>query len=189
MDLACAVLLGFCYQQTSFNSFRGGGKSRRKNLKEQYPRRQMPKEIGYRIGEYIKNEDIAYTQASEQAIGARPMPKCAENDFIRACSVGVHKLKYVLEKCPADVNILQNPHLDDTQFIHPGDITDPTEARIMRVRQECILSAAKAGRLDVLQFLNKLPGFHFMQHWRVLMHTEPKEIVALDQEMLMKIRN
>lgn len=188
MDIACGVLLGMCYRQISFNSFRGGAPGR-KNLKELRHRRRMPKDIGHRIGEYIENEDVAYTKASEQAIGARPMPKCTGRDFIEACSVGLQKLKYVLDKCPPNANILQNPHVDETRFIPPGGITDPTEAGIMRIRQECILGAAKAGRLDVLQFLFQLPGFHFLQHWRVLLQTESKEIAALDTKMLMKIRN
>lgn len=186
MDIACGVLLGMCYQQTSFNSFRGGGRGRNK-LKEYHSRRQIPSDIGLRIGDFIKNDDIAYTTTSEQVIGARPMPACGDKDFIEACSVGLHKLKYLVEKCPD--NVLQNPHLDDTRFIPEGGISDPTKSNIMRIRQECILSAAKAKQLDVLKYLFKLPGFHFMQHWRVLLHTEPEEIAALNKKMLTHIRN
>lgn len=186
MDIACGVLLGMCYQQTSFNSFRGGGRGRNK-LKEPHSRRQIPRDIGLQIGDFIKNEDIAYTTTSEQVIGARPMPTCGENDFIKACSIGLHKLKYLVEKCPN--NVLQNPYLDNTQFIPEGSMTDPTKSKTMRIRQECILSAAKAEHLDVLKYLFTLPGFHFMQHWRVLLQTEPKEIATLNKKMLARIRN
>jgi hypothetical protein len=179
MDIAFGFIFGI-YCKNGANNLGGGAKN---------TMRKLPTELGEMIDGYFMDDDIVYSKEAGKILGTRPGYKCRDKDFIEACSSGIHKLKYLIEKCPHKNNILQNPFLNESKLIVPGSIKSTRMADIMRVRQECILAAARAKNVDVLKWLLKLPGFHFMQHWKVLLQTEPHEIYSLDINILKRIRD